>query len=69
MEWLSRVVGAMHPRDVRSGAYSGGRVQRLTGSHTKGVRLLAIFVNQEALRWLSRSLLAGSAINVEIEYE
>jgi hypothetical protein len=45
------------------------RVQRLTGSHTKGIRLLAIFVNQEALRWLSRSLLAGSAINVEIEYE
>jgi hypothetical protein len=44
-------------------------VQRLTGSHTKGIRLLAIFVNQEALRWLSRSLLAGSAINVEIECE
>jgi hypothetical protein len=59
----------MHPRDVRSGAFSGAWVQRLTGSHTKGTRLLAISVNQEALRWLSRSLLAGSAINVEIEYE
>lgn len=67
MEWLSRVVGAVHPRDVAAAHIPARRVQRLTGSHTKG--LLSIFVNQEALRWLSRSLLAGSAINVEIEYE
>jgi hypothetical protein len=39
MERLSRVAGAMHPRDVRSGTYSS-RVRDL-------IRLLAIFVNHD----------------------